>query len=424
METIKNPDAFIMVSIGEPDTLDPAIDYETAGGEVNLNCYETLIWYDEESVVDMIPLLAAKIPTVGDGISADGMNYTFEIREGVTFHDGTALAADDVAYSIQRILRIHDPTSASWMIEQIMTNYLSFYIGETLEDYTADNAPPQWILTAIGETDPAHILTEEDNQAVAEASVTVVDDMTVNFRLTKPFPAFLKICAYTLMSVVSKEYVEDNGGIVNGESNDVMSETVCGTGPYTLPDGGWEFGTKIHLTENTEYWGEQPALKDVYLITATDENTRILMLQAGDADCIALSIEYESLFSDDPDYDITKGLPTFDMTFAGFNMEIDIVAAAEFGSEVPTDFFADREIRLAFAHLIDYDTFIANVLKGNAIQPNGPIPKGMLGYDETVPTYEFDLETAKTHLEDGDQPSHDQLVLGRRLQDRAVLQLW
>jgi len=397
--TIKNPDAFIMVSIGEPQYLDPAVDYETAGGEVAINCYETLVWYDKESTVDLIPVLASKIPTVGDGISADGMNYTFEIREGVTFHDGTALTAEDVAYSIQRVLRIHDPNGPGWMIEQIMTSYLSFYVGDSLGNYTTDNAPPQWILDAIDETDPAYLLTEDDVTAVAEASVTVVDDMTVNFRLTKPFPAFLKICAYTVMSIVSKDYVEANGGTVNGEHNDVMDETVCGTGPYIMPEGGWEFGTKIRLTRNVDYWGEAPALKDVYLITATDENTRILMLQAGDADCIALSIEYESLFTNNADYEVTKGLATYDMTFAGFNMNIDEVEAATFGSNVPTDFFMDKEVRLAFVYLMDYSTFIDNVLKGNAIQPNGAIPKGMFGYNESIPTYEYDLEIAKSHLQ-------------------------
>ncbi len=50
--------------------------------------------------------------------------------------------------------------------------------------------------------------------------------------------------------------------------------------------------------------------------------------------------------------------------------------------------------------MLDYDTFIENVLKGNAIQPNGVIPKGMFGYDETIPTYEFDLDTAADYLKE------------------------
>jgi peptide/nickel transport system substrate-binding protein len=183
-----------------------------------------------------------------------------------------------------------------------------------------------------------------------------------------------------------------------------MIEQPCGTGPYLLPEDGWEHGTKIHMVRNADYWGTAPALNDVYLITATDENTRILMLQAGDADCIALSIEYESMFATDPDYDITKGLATFDMTFAGFNMDINTTAASGYGSDVPADFFTDSNIRAAFVRMFDSDVFLENVMKGNAIQPNGPIPKGMFGYDESVPTFAYDLEGAKGYLQLAQNP--------------------
>ncbi|MGD9962768.1 MAG: ABC transporter substrate-binding protein [Thermoplasmata archaeon] len=403
---IKNPDAFIMVSIGEPDYLDPAIDYETAGGEVSMNVYETLVWYDRESTVDLKPVLATEVPTIDNGlISADGMNYTFNIRSGVTFHDGTDMTAEDVVYSVQRAIRIHDPAGPSWMIEALMTNYLSFYIdGETtVGDWAASESVPQWLIDGAGLTD-TDILSEADNQAVAEFMVTQVDSDTVNFRLTKPYPAFIKICAYTLMSVVSMDYVEANGGVVNGELNEVMSEQPCGTGPYMLPDGGWDHGTKIHMVRNDDYWGTAPALKDIYLITATDQNTRILMLQAGDADCISLSIEYESMFQSDPDYEITKGLPTFDMTFAGFNMDINETAAAIYGSDVPSDFFTDSNVRAAFVRMFDADVFLENVMKGNAIQPNGPIPKGMFGYDASIPVYAYDLDEAKAYLQLAENP--------------------
>ncbi len=398
---IKNPDAFVTVSIGEPDTLDPAIDYETAGGEVSQNVYEGLVFYDGTSTVDLIPMLATEVPTIANGgVTEDGMNYTFDLRSGVTFHDGTDMTAEDVVYSVQRILRIHDPAGPSFMIEAIMTNGLSFWIDEesTVGDWAAGENVPQWLLDGAGLADSLdEVLDESHNQAVAEFMVTEVDEDTVNFRLTKPYPAFIKICAFTMMSVISMDFVEAHGGIENGAVNDYMAENTCGTGPYML--AAWEHGTKVHLTRNDNYWGTAPALKDVYLITATDQNTRILMLQAGDADSIALSIEYESMFAGDPDYEITKGLPTFDMTFAGFNMNINETAAAEFGSDVPSDFFTDSNVRATFVRLFDSDVFLEYVMKDNAVQPNGPIPKGMFGYDETVPTYAYDLEEAKSFLQ-------------------------
>ena len=118
---VKYPDIFTEVTIGEPQFLDPAVDYETAGGEVLQNVYETLIWYQQgtESVTVLVPRLATVVPSIANGgISADGKNYTFTLRTGVQFHSGgTNMTADDVVYSIQRVLAIHDPDGPSWILE-------------------------------------------------------------------------------------------------------------------------------------------------------------------------------------------------------------------------------------------------------------------------------------------------------------------
>ncbi len=273
-----DPQVFTMATVGEPSYLDPAVDYETSGWEVIQNVYQTLVWYDIESASYLVPLLAQDVPTIENGgISEDGMNYTFVIREGVTFQDGTPLTAEDVTYSIQRALRIHDPDGPSWMLEQVMTCYLSYYLYADLQVYIDDNAPPQWVLDAIGETDPAYMLTEDDLTAVAEAAITEVDSMTVNFRLTKPYPGFIKICACPLMSIVSKDFVEANGGVVNGEHNAYMDSHMCGTGPYELVQ--WDYGVQLHMTRFPGYWGTAPALQDVYIVQVWDEEIRMSLLE-------------------------------------------------------------------------------------------------------------------------------------------------
>ncbi len=395
---VKNPDSFVMVSIGEPDSIDPATDYETAGGEVLQNVYETLVFYDGDSAADLVPVLAEEIPTVENGlVSEDGLNYTFNIRDGVTFHDGTDMDAEDVAYSVQRALRMHDPDGPSWMIEAIMTHYISFYVGGTIQDWIdSEGVTESWLLEALP-ADTGVEITEDHMTDIAEA-VALADTVnnTVTFRLTTAYPAFMYICAYTLMDVVSKDYVEANGGIVNGEWNDHMRQHTCGSGPYMLKT--WDVGSKVVLTRNDDYWGDAPALKDIYIVKANDVNTRILMLQAGDADSIYLPIDYEDLFEEDADYRIIKGLPTFNVMFAGFNWDINETAAATFGSDVPSDFFHDIHVRRAFTHLMDYDLFLENVLRGNGIQPNGAIPKGMFGYDDTIPKYEYSLAAAEAEF--------------------------
>ncbi|MFH1578615.1 MAG: ABC transporter substrate-binding protein [Thermoplasmatota archaeon] len=399
---IKNPNAFIMVTIGEPDYLDPAVDYETAGGEVLQNCYESLVWYSGTSASTLVPQLATKVPTVGDGITADGLYYNFTLRTGVKFHNNQTMTADDVVYSVQRVVRIHDPDGPAWMVEQVLTDGMSAYIGDTRVNWTdsvTTHTIPAWLLATVGGTDPYYIITELDNQNASEAAVKAIDPTHVSFRLTHAYPAFLYICAYTVMDVVSKVFVEANGGVSNGNHNDVMDVKVCGTGPYYMEK--WEKGVKIHLVRWDSWWNsanQSVKLQDVYIVKANDQNTRILMLQAGDADCAVIPMDFESLFSDTSKFTVKKGLPTFDITFAGFNMNINTTAAALYGSTVPADFFTDIHVRSAFVHLLNYTQFITNVLKGNAIQPNGPIPKGMFGYDPSVPVYDYNLTAAQTEL--------------------------
>ena len=97
-----DPTTWREVSFGEPDSLDPALGYETSGGNVIQNVMEPLIIYDHVSPTDFVPALAVEVPSLDNGgISEDGRTYTFQIREGVTFHAGGTLEPHDVAYTFQ-----------------------------------------------------------------------------------------------------------------------------------------------------------------------------------------------------------------------------------------------------------------------------------------------------------------------------------
>ncbi len=111
-----DPDVLTIVSIGDPVSLDPAEAYDTASGAVLTNTYETLVFYDRSRTDKLIPILAEEVPTVQNGlVSPDGLNYTFQLRSGITFHDGSMLDADDVVFSINRLITMDLPAGPAWM---------------------------------------------------------------------------------------------------------------------------------------------------------------------------------------------------------------------------------------------------------------------------------------------------------------------
>ncbi len=111
--TSKDPTTYVEATFGEPETLDPALAYETAGGEIIQNVYETLVFYDGEATDKFVPMLAESWE-----VSEDGTVYTFQIREGVKFHDGADMTPSDVAYSFQRGLLYGGHSGPQWLLAE------------------------------------------------------------------------------------------------------------------------------------------------------------------------------------------------------------------------------------------------------------------------------------------------------------------
>jgi peptide/nickel transport system substrate-binding protein len=94
----KNPDTLMVITgAGEPETLDPAWTYETAGSTTELNIYEGLVFFKRESTTEYVPSLATDWTT-----SEDGKQWVFNIRKGVKFHKGGTLEPHDIAYTVAR----------------------------------------------------------------------------------------------------------------------------------------------------------------------------------------------------------------------------------------------------------------------------------------------------------------------------------
>ena len=221
----------------EASTLDPAQVEPGEGGEtIILQVYERLLEIGPDGP-DLIPALATEVPSTDNGlISADGLTYTFPLREGVTFHDGTPMTADDVKYSWDRVMTMDLPDGAADVLNDIVD------------------------------------------------STAVVDDNTFEVTLQKASAAFLNTAVVAMVSsIVSQDAVEANGGIAAGELNEFMQTNMVGTGPYTLT--AWNRGENIQLSINEDYWGT-PANNDVRIEIGATPDVRVLGLRAGEYDTI------------------------------------------------------------------------------------------------------------------------------------------
>lgn len=394
---IKNPDAYVEATIGEPQTLDPAEAYDTASGFVLGQATEPLIWYNKGDVTQLIPWLATNVPSVADGtISPDLKSYTFNIRQGVKFHNGDVMTAEDVEYSIERKI-VRDPSGGPmWMLKEALfgpENATAFLPYDTV-------------------IDPA---IERDDAA-----------QTVTIHLKEPFSPFLQIMAFWVGDIQPKDYAIANGDwdgtkemaeAIFGEGYKFYDDNLVGTGPYKLVR--WDRRQQVILERFDDYWGgnfpgeaRRPAnLKTIVSKLVEEFSTRKLLLQSGDVDVAFIPREFLDQVLGDPNLRIYTGLQRLLASpFFAFNQRINATYASAWVGNLPTEYseamdgewltwFGDKNLRIAFSHAFDVPKFIDEVLKGDAKQLTSPIPEGLLGYNPTTPAPRtFDLNKTEEFL--------------------------
>jgi len=324
-----------------PWSLDPTSVFLQSDYGVMQNYYETLVWYDNGDPNTLIPWLATQVPSVDNGlISPDGLHYVYPIRQSVLFHDGTLMDAYDVEYSIERFLIRNDP------------NGISYLLGEALLGYAPDYGTP---------LDPSLI----------DTTVNVLDQWTVQVNLAERFPGFNALMATQAMSIISKDYIIANEPDVFGTQNYWMSTHEMGTGPYTI--SATEPYSYMTLARFDYYWRGQAAIPSVDLIVNWWSP---IQFEEGAVDITGLPYNELPNFISYPDVNVYWGEPTFTSYHIGMNQ--DIQPGLNFG-DVPSDFFADENVRNAFIFSMDRDVFISSYFGVDMPRPNGPIPLGMWG---------------------------------------------
>jgi peptide/nickel transport system substrate-binding protein len=384
---VKSPDTYTYLTIFDGDSLDPAWSYDTASQMVILNVYDTLVAFDGASLGKLVPRVAEKVPSRANGlISADGKVYTFPIRKGLKFHDGTPVTPEDVRYSIIRFLLFDRSAGPSPLLLQPLLGYES----------TREKDKPK-----------PHAFKD------AEKAVKVKGDSVV-LTLPKPFAPLLTILA-SWAPTVSKAWAAKNGGWDGTEETWIKHnnpqkqstpfyEKTNGSGPYKL--ARWDRKTKEFILErNDAYWRGPAKLKRVVIRGVPEFGTRKLQLQAGDADSIYAQEPEHNQLAGMPGVKLLEDLPMVEMNpVAYFTFKINAVGNPFIGSGkldgrgVPADFFSDVDVRKGFAYAFDYQGFLKDVKRGRGSQATGCIPASLPGHNPKQAKYTLDLKKAEEHL--------------------------
>lgn len=296
---------FVDATIGDINTLDPALAYDTASGNVIQNIYETLVFYKGDSTDEFVPQLATEVPTMDNGgISEDGKTITFHIRTGVYFQNGSLLTPSDVAYSFQRGLLQGGSASPQWLLTEAFFGTGIYDITDLIDSSGAlrdDRA-------ALQEVDSTTLLAT--CQHVKDAIVVDNGAGTVTFHLAQAWGPMMPTLAQTWGSILNQYWVKDHGGwngncstwqnyYAMNSSDDPLSSIAMGTGPFALDHR--TAGTEIELTANTDYWRTDPAysggpsgapaLSTAWIKIIPNWDDRLSMLSSGDADVADILVD-------------------------------------------------------------------------------------------------------------------------------------
>jgi len=387
---IKNPDTFIYAAYGTVDSLDPAKAYDNASGGVLQNIYESLIDYKGPSTSEFVPVLSTQVPSVANGlITNGGKTYRFPIRKGVKFHSGNPLTPDVVAWSFKRNLVVDCEGGPIPLIYEPL-----FAIGSSSTDVKGDGSNVKVTL------------------AMLDKVIQVKGDSVV-FNLPAPYAPFISVLAGYWGSIVDRDWAISHGDW-KGTQEDIarvnrpeqgkepLTDTASGTGPYKLVR--IDKSSEVVFERFDGYWGKKPAMAKAIYKIVEEWGTRKLMLLQGDADWVRVDPQYFAEMDKEPGLTVSRNNTELGNRGISFNQKIAatdnpyIYSGKLDGNGVPPDFFADKEVRLAFTYGFDKKTYLRDINKGFGISAETPIPAGLPYFNPELKPYPYDLKQAADHF--------------------------
>ena len=322
-------------------TLDPAIGYDWQNWSMIKSLFDGLMDY-EPGTTTLRPDLAESYE-----ISDDGMTFTFKLRPGVKFHNGREMTAEDIKYSIERVLNPATQSPGAGFFGSI----------KGVEAVTGGQSP-----TVEG--------------------IEVVDPQTIRFQLSRPDATFLHVMAINFAHVVPKEEVEKYGAD--------FGKNPVGTGAYKLAE--WTLGQRVVFEKNPDYWREGvPNLDRITFEIGQEPNVALLRLQRGEVDVLGDPIPPAQFLQvrQDPQYK--------DWIIEGGQLHTGYVTM-----NVKTPPFDNVKVRQAVNHAINKDR-IVRIINNRGVPANQPLPPTMPGYAKDYQGYAYDPERAKQLLAEAGQ---------------------
>lgn len=305
-------------------------DPHTTYGSGDKRVFSGLVSFDPQ--LNLTPDLAESWD-----VSADGMTYTFKLRQNAKFHDGRAVTSQDVVYSLER-------SASPELASETALTYLGDIVG--IQEYAS-------------------------GQANGISGIQALDDYTVQVTIDAPKPYFLLKLTYPTAFVVDK---------ANVESGDDWYRRPNGTGPYRLIE--WRSFERIVYEANKDFYLGAPSIPYVVVNLYTGDSQRLY--ETGDVDITSVySVER---FTDPIE-------PLFNELRTGVSLCTGYVT---FDSTQPP--FDDVNVRKAFSMTFNRRQFIDVVWNGHALPAIGVYPPGLPGFNIALQGLPYDPEAARELL--------------------------
>lgn len=352
-----------------PETLDPALNSAVDGGNTIITVFETLLIINENN--EAVPGQAESWTT-----SEDGLTWTFTMRDGLKWSDGTDLNAKDFEYSFKRMA---NPDTAAPYAETCLGMIDGFEEAAGFPD--ADGNP-----TVEPNLDALNVKASDDGK-----TLTIV--------LAYPCSYFDKIVAFAAMSPVQKATVE-----ANGDAWCTSPDTYVCNGPFMITE--WTPSERIVLTKNPNYVGGWDSSKIV------SESITLLLLEDSSASFAAYNSGEAQLIKDVP----TDEIPSLTKAEDGGDFYVDTILGTYYVSlNLKRDAFKDAKVRRALSLAIDRDYVANTIMQGTYSTADSIVGPGIVdenGYfhdNGNAPyisaDYEANLAEAKKLLADAGYPN-------------------